>query len=157
MKDCLDQERSQAFQSLQTTGSDGEYADRLCQKLLALSAAERAQVQSAGHCGRITPLAEALREAASLADFSRRHDEQNPQVQTRVEAKALIVAYPRCYCPLVAGHRLAHPKLWCQCTVGYVKEIYGFILGRTIEPVLRKSIKQGDPLCEIAIPDLFPT
>lgn len=133
-----------------------DYPDAVTEELVSRFGVQRArQLMQGGHCGRITDLSrrlqQAYREAKSLSDFAMVHDQINPHAPSYELAGAFYLSYPTCYCHIAKDLDLEKPDVWCECTVGWVKTIYGFIFGKEINPVLLESIKQGNDRCLIRI------
>jgi hypothetical protein len=132
------------------------YPDAICEELTRKFGTLKAKTLIEGaHCGKLGKISHILKEgfkkSLSLSEFSRLHDQINPHVRCFVEDNSLYLVYPRCYCPHVKNLKLALPEVWCQCTKGYVKEIYGYIFNKEINPLLIESIKMGSDKCLIRI------
>ncbi|HOW84766.1 MAG TPA: DUF6144 family protein [Candidatus Aminicenantes bacterium] len=56
-------------------------------------------------------------------------------------------SYPRCFCELVAAGPRRLPAVYCQCSVGWVMEIFQTVLGRPAKVDIVQSIKTGAPAC----------
>ena len=65
--------------------------------------------------------------------------------------RRVYVEYPQCYCPLVRGFPGRLPESFCNCSRGWVKELFETGLGRRVEVVLEKSIRQGDDICRFRV------
>ncbi len=57
----------------------------------------------------------------------------------------VAVAEGECGCPLVDPRRT--PVVWCNCSVGYQKEIFGAIVGRPVQASLKESKLSGSKRC----------
>lgn len=64
------------------------------------------------------------------------------------KGKVIIGTYDECYCPT---RKLVKSNIYCNCTVGWAKEVFRKILGDEIEVELVKSIYFGDNNCEYRI------
>lgn len=69
----------------------------------------------------------------------------------KLRGKAVYVEYPRCYCPIVASYKGDLPKTWCNCSRGWIKELFESSLNKPVEVKLEKSVKQGDKICRFKI------
>jgi hypothetical protein len=56
--------------------------------------------------------------------------------------------YDHCYCP---SRKYIASNKYCNCTVGWVKEVFERILKSKITVVLEKSIAWGDEVCKFII------
>jgi hypothetical protein len=56
-------------------------------------------------------------------------------------------SYPRCYCGMVAAGPDKLPALYCQCSVGWVLEMFETVLQRPVRVRLVQSIKGGASSC----------
>ena len=133
-----------------------DYPDAVTEELVSRFGGQKArQLMQGGHCGKITEMAhrlqKAYRDARSLGDFAKLHNEINPHVTGYVSGRAFYLSYPTCYCPHVRDLDLSMPEVWCGCTVGWVKTVYGFIFAKEINPILMESVKQGNDRCLIRI------
>lgn len=64
-----------------------------------------------------------------------------------VDGKTVHWSYPRCFCELVAAGPQRLPAVYCQCSVGWVMEVFQAVLGRPVKVDLVQSIKTGAPAC----------
>jgi predicted hydrocarbon binding protein len=68
------------------------------------------------------------------------------------EGSNVYVTYPRCYCSFV--NKIPPGKMsrtWCNCSRGWVKELFEGALGSSVEVILEKSIVKGDDHCRFRI------
>ncbi|WP_105619862.1 DUF6144 family protein [Vallitalea okinawensis] len=56
--------------------------------------------------------------------------------------------YETCYCP---SRNLINNTSFCNCTKGWLKEVFEDILGKTIDVKLEQTIAQGDSMCKFQI------
>ncbi len=63
----------------------------------------------------------------------------------------LYVVYDKCYCPMMKSYsgRLSHS--FCNCSRGWIKELFESALQRSIDVDLEKSIKRGDEICRFRV------
>jgi predicted hydrocarbon binding protein len=67
------------------------------------------------------------------------------------KGEAVYVMYDKCYCPLVRDHKDKLSPTFCNCSRGWIKELFESILNKPIEVKLEKSIKQGDEICRFKL------
>ena len=56
-------------------------------------------------------------------------------------------SYPRCFCELVASSPDRLPPVYCQCSVGWVLEMFETVLQRPVKVRLVQSVKGGADSC----------
>jgi hypothetical protein len=78
-----------------------------------------------------------------------------PDSAVLVDEKTVRWNYPRCYCELVAAGPERLPAVYCQCSVGWVLEMFETVLGRPVKVRLVQSIRTGGPSCVFHI-DVAP-
>ena len=69
----------------------------------------------------------------------------------KLDGNEIHVEYQKCYCPLV---RDCHENLsvtFCNCSRGWLKELFESALEKRVEVKLEKSIKRGDDICRFRI------
>lgn len=88
---------------------------------------------------------EAAKTAASDAEFLDNLEKVYPMLKR--EPGKVYVVYPKCYCS-VKGKG---PHYYCDCSVGWVKEMFEQALGRSIEVKLESSIIHGDKECRLRV------
>jgi len=59
--------------------------------------------------------------------------------------------YTKCYCPLVADGPERLSGTWCECSRGWVLELFQAAAGKPVEVELLSSIKRGDPNCDFVV------
>jgi hypothetical protein len=72
----------------------------------------------------------------------------------RREGNAVYFSYGtsgRCYCPLVESAPPILPATYCNCSVGYVKEMFERALGKPVKVELTESIKRGGKACRFTV------
>jgi len=67
------------------------------------------------------------------------------------EGDRVRIIYPSCYCPMVSQGPDTLPPLYCNCSRGWLLEIFAVVTGEAVQVELEKSIKRGDPRCEFLI------
>jgi hypothetical protein len=70
----------------------------------------------------------------------------------QLEDGKVYVVYPECYCEQIKGIPVDKvPNAYCNCSVGWVKEIFEGALGRPVEVARRSSVVAGDPECRFEV------
>jgi len=59
--------------------------------------------------------------------------------------------YAKCYCPLVAAGPPRLSNTFCNCSRGWVLEVFEAVTGKPVAVELTHSIKRGDPDCRFVI------
>lgn len=68
------------------------------------------------------------------------------------EKKGTYIVYPQCYCARVKKIPQGQmPAVYCNCSVGWVKELFEGAVGRPVDVTLEKSIIAGDDECRFRI------
>ena len=63
----------------------------------------------------------------------------------------VYVVYEKCYCPLVKDYPEKLSPTFCNCSKGWIKELFESVLEKPITVELEKSIKQGDKICKFNV------
>lgn len=63
----------------------------------------------------------------------------------------IYVAYEKCYCPLVKTYPEKLSPTFCNCSRGWIKELFESVLERSVDVKLEKSIRQGDDVCRFRV------
>jgi len=67
------------------------------------------------------------------------------------EGDHAFLQYDQCYCPMVAGMEEKLSGTWCQCSRGWVLEMFETAAGKPVKVELLQSILKGDPVCRFKI------
>ena len=67
------------------------------------------------------------------------------------DGDTITLKYPQCYCPMVSKIKEGLSKTWCQCSRGWVLEMFETATGKKVDVTLVKSIIAGDDECEFTI------
>ncbi len=95
-----------------------------------------------------------MQESKSLKDFIKRLNEKHlGGGRLKLKDKNTITGgYDRCYCGSVSKTRKNFPDLtFCQCAVGWYKQLFETALGRPVHVKILKSIIAGARTCEFVI------
>lgn len=68
-----------------------------------------------------------------------------------IEGDTARVVYSRCFCPLVTDIPGRLSDTWCNCSCGWIKEVFSVITGHEVEVSLLDSIKRGGKQCDFRI------
>jgi len=91
----------------------------------------------------------AKKEAKNIEDFLKNLSKVWSHL--KLKGKDIYVEYPRCYCPIVASYKGNLPKTWCNCSRGWIKELFEQVLDKRVKVILEKSVKQGDKICRFKV------
>ena len=67
------------------------------------------------------------------------------------EGGQFYVVYDRCYCPIVRNYSGELSLSFCNCSRGWIKELFDAALQRPVDVALEKSIKRGDEKCQFRV------
>lgn len=67
------------------------------------------------------------------------------------EEDGIYAEYGECYCPLVKDYLEELSPSWCQCSQGWLMELFESVLGKPVQVELEKSVKHGEDLCRFKI------
>jgi len=67
------------------------------------------------------------------------------------EGDEVYMIYPKCYCHKIEGVASDVPRIYCCCSVGWVKEMFEQALGRPVEVRLEASVLRGDEVCRLRV------
>lgn len=66
-----------------------------------------------------------------------------------MEEGSFLTICPECYCPFVNDNLQAIPESYCDCTMGWTKQVFETALGRPVEVEVEQSIIRGADHCRI--------
>jgi hypothetical protein len=92
---------------------------------------------------------DAAKGAKSDAEFLDRLGKVYPGL--RHEAGKVYIVYPRCYCPIAKRLTGGVPQYYCNCSVGWAKEMFRQALGREVGVKLESSVLRGDKECRLRV------
>jgi len=95
-----------------------------------------------------------MQKSKSLKDFISKLNEKHlggGRLKLKDE-NTIIGGYDRCYCGMVSKTRKKFPDLtYCQCGVGWYKQLFETALGRPVQVKILQSIISGARTCEFVI------
>lgn len=117
---------------------------------------EQARIKLMEACGRacakrdsLAPLTKAA--AGDLDKLLSALAKHVGQENARREGSVVHLRYPKCFCPLVASGPARLSDTYCNCSRGWVLEVFGAVTGKPVTVELLRSIKRGDASCDFVI------
>lgn len=108
------------------------------------------------NCGRACVPSSLLRKAKAckkgaedIGDFLTKLGQTFNHLQ--VDGDKVHVVYEKCYCPLVKSFPEDLSPTFCNCSRGWVMELFESALERPVGVELEKSIRQGDDVCRFRV------
>jgi len=126
---------------------------------LETQADERTKKTLLESCGRACArLSSAAKDAKAIEDGGKRIDELLDKLSRITSGKfswqrdgeIVRVVYKKCFCPLRSGGLVKSPT-FCNCSTGWLKEIFETALGKPVKVKLEQAIGQGGPVCAFSI------
>jgi predicted hydrocarbon binding protein len=117
---------------------------------------EETRVRILESCGRRCIGKSFLRKAEAIAKKSKSTEEfldglSKVWKHLHVSKEGVFVVYERCYCPLVKGHEERVSPSFCNCSVGWIRELFETGLKKPVKVEKMGTIKQGNKQCEFKI------
>ena len=69
----------------------------------------------------------------------------------RREGNVVTIAYPTCFCPLVSEVKEGLSPTYCQCSVGWLKEMFETVSGRPVKVDALETVKRGGRTCRFNV------
>jgi predicted hydrocarbon binding protein len=63
----------------------------------------------------------------------------------------ITIVYPGCYCPMVVKIKDKLSKTWCNCSSGWLLEMFETAAEKPVTVEMIQSIKAGDPVCKFEV------
>ena len=73
------------------------------------------------------------------------------QDNVRRDGNKIHLSYSKCLCPLVQSGSEKLSDTYCNCSRGWVKEMYETVLGKPVDVQLTESIKRGGEACRFIV------
>ncbi|MBN2016059.1 hypothetical protein JW766_04470 [Candidatus Dojkabacteria bacterium] len=67
------------------------------------------------------------------------------------EGNILYMIYPKCYCHHVKKYKGEIPEYYCDCSAGWIKELFKNALGREVDVKIESTILRGGSECRFRI------
>jgi len=99
--------------------------------------------------GSLLKTAEAFK--GNVAGFVEKVGGQIGKNLNYLEGQTVHWGYPRCFCELVAEGPERLPATYCQCSVGWVQEMFEIAAAKPVRVELVQSIKGGAPDCRFQV------
>jgi len=118
---------------------------------------EQTTVKVLEQCGRQCQSKSLVKKARDIYRTSKCMDEflnkfEKVYRHLQREGDYVYIVYPKCYCSFV--NKILSGKLsatYCNCSRGWVKELFEGALGKPVEVILEKSIVKGDGQCKLKV------
>jgi predicted hydrocarbon binding protein len=68
-----------------------------------------------------------------------------------ISKDGVFVIYEECYCPLVKNYEEKVSPNFCNCSVGWIKELFETALKKPVKVEKISTIKQGNKQCKFKI------
>jgi predicted hydrocarbon binding protein len=69
----------------------------------------------------------------------------------RLDGDVIRGRYDRCYCSWVNADPSSVPDVYCNCSVGWLKELFEGVFGAPVQVELTKTVVRGDDCCEYVV------
>ncbi len=69
----------------------------------------------------------------------------------RQDGRVIHLAYPKCYCEIVADGPARLPDVYCHCSAGWIKEMFETAAQRNVRVETLQTIKRGAGSCRFLI------
>jgi predicted hydrocarbon binding protein len=117
---------------------------------------EKTRVRVLENCGRNCIPRSFVKRAKTCKEGARNNDEFLERLSKvwrhlQRDGDKVYVVYEKCYCPLVKAYPDKLSPTFCNCSRGWVKELFESVLEKPVNVVLEKSIKQGNDICKFRV------
>jgi predicted hydrocarbon binding protein len=117
---------------------------------------EETRVRILESCGRKCIGADVLKKAEAIAKKSKSTEEfleglSKVLKHLHVGKDGVFMVYEQCYCPLVKNYRGKLSSSFCNCSVGWVKELFEKALKKPVKVEKVGTIKQGNKQCKFRV------
>ncbi len=117
---------------------------------------EKTKIKVLENCGRSCIPQAFLKKAANIKAKSKDDNEFLDKLgkiwkHLKRDGDKIFVVYNQCYCPMVKSYKGELSKSFCNCSRGWVKELFESTTGKPVTVVLEKSIRQGDDICRFRV------
>jgi hypothetical protein len=69
----------------------------------------------------------------------------------RREGSVVKVRYPQCYCPLVSELKEPLSATYCECSIGWLKELFETASGKPVRVAALETVKRGGSACRFEV------
>lgn len=116
---------------------------------------EKAKIKLLEECGRACAEShakeEALKHKGNLEGWLGVLKKWVGAENIRKEKNVVQVMYSKCLCPLVQDHPSLMSKTYCNCSRGWLKEVFETVMEKPVEVKLEDSIMQGGKHCQFLV------
>lgn len=117
---------------------------------------EETRVKVLEGCGRKCIGESFLAKAQALAKKSKNTDEFLDKLckvwkHLHVDKNGVFAVYEQCYCPMVKAYKGKLSPSFCNCSVGWIKELFERSLDKPVKVEKLGTIKQGSKQCKFKI------
>jgi predicted hydrocarbon binding protein len=102
-------------------------------------------------CARRGSVSMAMQNKGQMAKFLKVMEGHLGKGNARQDGNKVTLVYPECFCPLVRSDPFRLSETYCQCSVGWVKEMLETVSGKSVQVELLKSIKRGGDCCQFVV------
>ncbi len=67
------------------------------------------------------------------------------------EDRSISVTYEKCFCELVSKGPERLPETYCECSKGWLLEIFGTAAGKAVQVDILETIKRGGNFCRFVV------
>lgn len=117
---------------------------------------EETRVRVLESCGRNCIGESFLVKAQALAKRSKNTEEFLNKLSKvwkhlHVDKNGVLVIYEQCYCPMVKAYKGRLSPSFCNCSVGWIRELFERSLNKPVKVEKLGTIKQGSKQCKFKI------
>jgi hypothetical protein len=69
----------------------------------------------------------------------------------RREGQLVKVSYPQCYCPLASDLKEPLSATYCECSIGWLKELFETASGKPVDVTALETVKRGGKACRFEV------
>jgi hypothetical protein len=102
-------------------------------------------------CARLGPIRLAQAHKGNLEAFIEDFGRHMGPDGLRREGNVVKVKYPTCYCPLASEIKEALSPTYCNCSVGWLKELYETVTGKPVKVEVLETVKRGGQACRFNV------
>jgi hypothetical protein len=102
-------------------------------------------------CARLGPVRMAEAHKGNLDAFIESLSRHMGPDGLRREGNVVKVKYPRCYCPLASEIKEPLSPTYCNCSVGWLKELYETVIGKPVKVEVIETVKRGGQACRFNV------
>jgi predicted hydrocarbon binding protein len=117
---------------------------------------EKTRIEVMEACGRRCIPQSFIRSAQACKEESKDNEDFLSRLgktwkHLKKEGKKVYVIYEKCYCPLVKDHPEKLSPTFCNCSRGWIKELFESVLEGPVEVKMLTTIAKGDKICKFEV------